>query len=62
MTNNEDWEAVAMDHALTIVMLRAEIEFLKKRLDHSDKMHDHAMEMVENLAKKLFDAKIGRQE
>ena len=33
--SNEDWEAVAADQAMTIVMLNAEIDMLKERLEES---------------------------
>jgi len=35
MLSNEDWEAVAADQAMTIVMLNAEIDMLKERLEES---------------------------
>jgi len=36
-----------------IQLMKEYIEYLEKRLLHSDMMHDHAMEMVRKLIEKL---------
>jgi len=42
-----------MTEQIQIQVMKEYIAYLEKRLQHSDMMHDHAMEMVRKLMEKL---------
>jgi hypothetical protein len=51
MLTNEDWQAVAADHAMTIAMLRSEIDVLTERL----KIYEGRLEEIVRIVGDVLD-------
>jgi hypothetical protein len=49
MLTNEDWQAVAADHAMTIAMLRSEIDVLTDRLRDYERRLEKIVQVVDDV-------------